>query len=479
MHVVHGPWVDTWDSGFVEGVWSGPFEERGFEDSIAFAGTGGHVHGGRMHFAAGSDLQARLYSTRLKGERLLSNSLAFLLEIAGDRPDPRCAYYSGEALLQCVLGINRSRRHLPTSRGRVEVYECVTLEVRPDLSLRRQPRPLVAPPRTYHDCIGILDEAIEGSLANAVDARRVRAFPPVATLSQGYDASFIAAIAKRHGCTRALTFVDSARHASKKLDDSGTEIGLQLGMEVEEFRHLDFENSGRCSEAEFCVSPPAIDHPLASFEGSLRGSTLLTGSFGDCVLSTKTGDLLSDFRQTSFQGLCGSTMTDFRLRVGFVNFPPLFALGRYIEDVGRISNSDEMRPWSVGGGYDRPIARRFLIEEAGVPDGMFGVLKKGSAWGLIKSAGDLSESSREDFITYLESHPEVRPRRRARLTWHLFRQYIRLQSRLRAGRDHTRELPNILKRYSRDPIEDLLFHWGVERTRARYAQDVVRSSFSS
>ena len=142
-----------------------------------------------------------------------------------------------------------------------------------------------------------------------MDPRRVRTFPPIATLSQGYDASFVAALASRHGCARGITFVDSPRHAGRDVDDRGTAIGMKLGLEVEEFRHLDFERSGRCSEAEFCVSPPAIDHPLASFEPSLRGTTLLTGSFGDCVLSMKSQDLLPDFRQTTFQGLCGSTMT--------------------------------------------------------------------------------------------------------------------------------------------------------------------------
>ena len=137
VHVTHGPWVETWDSGFVEGGWSGPFAEHGFDEAVTFAGTGALIRDGRVLFVAGTDIQARLYSTRLQGCLLLSNSLAFLLEAAGDAPDPRYGYYSGEILLQSVLGVNRARKSLPTTGGHVDVHECINLEVLPDLGLRR------------------------------------------------------------------------------------------------------------------------------------------------------------------------------------------------------------------------------------------------------------------------------------------------------------------------------------------------------
>jgi hypothetical protein len=43
-----------------------------------------------------------------------------------------------------------------------------------------------------------------------------------------------------------------------------------------------------------------------------------------------------------------------------------------------ICNSKEMEPWSVGGTYDRPIARR-IIEGAGIPRGTFANYKIGMA----------------------------------------------------------------------------------------------------
>ena len=62
IHVLHGPWVETWESGFVEGAWSGDFQDRDFDRSDAFAGTGALVRNGRLFFVAGTDLQGRLYT---------------------------------------------------------------------------------------------------------------------------------------------------------------------------------------------------------------------------------------------------------------------------------------------------------------------------------------------------------------------------------------------------------------------------------
>ena len=468
IHVLHGPWVETWESGFVEGAWSGDFQDRDFDRSDAFAGTGALVRNGRLFFVAGTDLQGRLYTMRLRGELVVSNSLCFLLQETGDRPDPNFGYYSGETLLQCVLGINRSRRSLPMQHGVVDIHECVNLELLPDRTLFRHPKPTLEPPNSYHEYIELMEASVGSTLANAMDPLRKQVFPPVATLSQGYDSPFVGALARKHGCTRALTFVDSPRHVSKQLEDSGSELGARLGMSVEEFRHLDFITPDRCTEAEFCVSPPAIDYPLASFEDRLAGKTLLTGSFGDSVLSTHEKDLLTDFRQTTFYGLCGSTMTEYRLRVGFINFPPLFIGGLQIKAIGRISNSEAMRPWSVEGDYDRPIARRYL-NEAGIPDDMFGTRKKGSAWGLFKKIEELSPASQDDFRKFLSEHSGIVTSKGTLLSWGFFKQFVRIQSRLKPGKNPVRRLPASVKRYTRNPFEDLLFHWGVSRTCDRYA----------
>lgn len=44
----------------------------------------------------------------------------------------------------------------------------------------------------------------------------------------------------------------------------------------------------------------------------------------------------------------------------------------------RISHSPEMRPWVLGRRYDKPIPRR-ILEEAGVPRGTFGEVKRAAS----------------------------------------------------------------------------------------------------
>jgi hypothetical protein len=72
----------------------------------------------------------------------------------------------------------------------------------------------------------------------------------------------------------------------------------------------------------------------------------------------------------------GASLTEFRLRVGFVHLPvPLLTYGAQ-PSLHRISNSQAMRPWRVRNPhYDRPIPRR-LVEEAGIPRELFGRRKR-------------------------------------------------------------------------------------------------------
>jgi hypothetical protein len=76
----------------------------------------------------------------------------------------------------------------------------------------------------------------------------------------------------------------------------------------------------------------------------------------------------------------GNSLAEFRLRAGFIHVPVPYLGCVSHESLYAISLSEAMRPWRVGGDYDKPIARR-LVEEAGVPRGLFGTTKKAVAVG--------------------------------------------------------------------------------------------------
>ena len=69
-------------------------------------------------------------------------------------------------------------------------------------------------------------------------------------------------------------------------------------------------------------------------------------------------------------GIC-----EYRLIRGIIHCPVPYWGIRHFESIQKISKSNKMKPWSIGGDYDRPVPRR-IVEEAGVPRRLFGQIKK-------------------------------------------------------------------------------------------------------
>lgn len=478
IQVWHGTWVETWEDGFSEGAWDSPFHARGFDEAVSFSGTGARVRDGQLLFVAATNMRDRLYTclSGKEGDRFISNSMIFVLVMADDSLHPSFGYYSGEIMMQAIRGIHRHQRHLPTSRGRLELHECINLGVDRSLRIARHKKALPRPPRNYRAYIEMLRSSIGRTIRNAGDSARKHCFEPVVTLSRGYDSPMVAALACAEGCNEALTFSDLAPFTNEKVNDNGAGIAEALGMDFYEFRRNDYRSAARGDsdrnefpEAEFCACPPAIDYPMASMEAHLRGRVLLTGAFGDSILDMDKKSLSEDFRQSSVAGMVGGTMTEFRLRLGFINFPPLYIGAQHCTAIHEISSSEEMRPWSVGGDYDRPIARRAL-NEAGIADDMFATNKAGTAWGLFFKAEDLTAESFDDFQRFMSSRQHIPRNFKPRLTWFIAKVLYKLGVR---GDHGVSGIPSALKVFTRSPLEDHLFRWGFNKLIQRYHIDDV------
>ena len=126
-----------------------------------------------------------------------------------------------------------------------------------------------------------------------------------------------------------------------------------------------------------------------------------------------------------------------------------------------------MAPWYVGGKYERPIARRCAVE-AGVPSEWFGTRKYGSGWGLIKNISELSASSQEDFRAYLASVENPSGPVHSRFSWQLVQVYMGLLRLFKMNTKKMKYIPRSMKRFTRPPLEDQLFRWGITRTMGRY-----------
>ena len=472
----HGPWVETRDSWFVEGAWTGPFERGDIDSALFNVGSGGVLRAARAVFCTQTDMIERLYSLRIGGDLFISNSLAFVLAMVGDQPDPSYPFYCNKLCGFFNDGIHRKYKMIHTKLGRqVALHDHCQVAVGANLRLVRIEKPVFPRPANYGEYVSMLQGVLGAVLENAASpGRRHRRYEGLATVSGGYDSNALAALLGRLGVREAITFYDKVPG-----DDSGEEVARFLGMTVRVYGRTDFRTMPGIDEAEFLSWPDKTsDVVLAPCEEQLVGKVLVTGRYGDAVFGNNHSEMLRDFRLTRSHVIVGSGMIEFRLRAGFLNFNPLYTGGLQLSAMYGITTSQDMKPWRLGGTYDRPIARR-IIEEAGVPRGMFGVTKAASAFYRFESPADMSPADRADFGSYRRSMPRPGLLRRG---WH--RGLVRLRSGCEkavntiksfwwTGGTAAESLIPEPWRYQDYDDMDFAMHWGQARVRERYAEAVV------
>lgn len=384
VQILHGPWIETREDCFFEGAWDGPLKDCRFDQALTFTGSGARLEGAGIVFASSTHTYESFYSVRTDRELFVSNSLAFLLALSGEALDENYPRYQLDFLNFHRAGIRLKEKRLRLAGLRfVEFHECCNLSVQSDLTISRLEKPLGPPPRDYHDYAAFLSHTAEQVFANARDAGRRWLYRPVTTLSQGYDTTAVSALAAKAGCREAVTFLKS-NSKSGYLEDSGSHIAPYLGLQVTEYERTDYARLPESRDHEFYIEPDGVDRSMVLMQQQLVGSILVTGRYGE-RLWTKEGftrwGLPGDAGNPLFElptgfKMGGCALGEFRLNTGFLQFPLACSGGLHATAIKGITDSRTMKPWSVGGGYDRPIARR-IVEEAGVPRHLFGQIKKG------------------------------------------------------------------------------------------------------
>jgi hypothetical protein len=375
--ILHGSWVETGDDWFVEGAWDGPFAAAAFDRSAVLAGSGGRITPAGVLFATPANLYERLQSVRVGGELFVSNSLALVLALSGDALDPGHPHYYLDLLDFYRIGIRVPEKRLRLAGGRTALlHDACNLAVAPDTTMARVEKAWGTPPAGYDDYVALLERTLAAVVANAGDAARRRRYRPVAMLSQGYDTTAVAALARRLGCDEAVTFrkSDSSRGY---VDDSGEAIARCLGYAVTSYERNDHATMPEFRAEEFYLEPWGVDRTMAVMEAQLAGALLLSGRSAETVWSRGLARHwgLPDL-QHPIDGTPGCALGEFRLRVGFVHFAPATIAAFHAPVIHPWNDTLALRPWSIGGLYDKPIARR-IAEEAGVPRDLFGQVKKG------------------------------------------------------------------------------------------------------
>jgi hypothetical protein len=380
VRVLHGPWVETRGDRFVEGAWDAPFDAWDFGASEHLAGSGGAVVTDGVLFAAPANMYERLHSVRTREALSVSNSLAFVLAISGTRLDPSHRRYYLDLLDHYRCGIRVKRKRLRLDGGdTVALHDCCNVLVSPDARVTRREKAWGPGPVDYDDYAALLDRTVAAIIANAADTARRHPYRPLAMVSQGYDSTAVAAIARDAGCREAVTFLRS-QSAHGYVDDSGEDVARALGLTVTTYERNDFEAHPDHRPEEFFLEPWGVDRTMSVMQGQLQGALLLSGRSAEAVWSRGgyrhwgLPDLQHPLNQTP-----GCALGELRLRTGFLHFAPAtIAAVRHAPRIHRWNDAPELRPWSIGGDYDKPIARR-IAEDAGVPRALFGQEKKGGA----------------------------------------------------------------------------------------------------
>jgi hypothetical protein len=387
-----GAGVEVKDAGFFEGCWADDFAKFNFDQVVEVFGSGAKVSADAVRFVTPSHTLEALYVLERAGRISVSNSLAFLVSF--EQLELGFDFDIGTRFASILKGILHYERVLFRGEGwtlyRI-FYENIELR---NGRLKFTTVEHDLPFRSFHEYRQHLLSTIEKTFANAGSPLRQRRFSPVATCSSGYDSPACAALASTLGCDEVLAL----RTARGGKADSGRAIAERFGMTVQEFQRDAKSKDRAFGEAEFLASGMGgEDYVLGALAPLCANKIVVNGFLGGTMWQVDYAPTTTIVRKDC----SGSSLTESRLRHGFVLLPVPFIGCTHHDQILHISGSAEMEPWRVGGEYDRPIPRR-ILEERGVPRHAFGYGKKGysicfnysALWWSPTALGDLKAFER-------------------------------------------------------------------------------------
>jgi hypothetical protein len=390
-----GSAVETTNQFIFEGVWDGTFNTAELKNSEFVFGSGAVLDQNHITFISPKHNLEGLYAmVDKKGKRAgVSNSLCFLIkkmdvDLNGVFFDKLSDELNDAINVASERGIDRYTQKVMANEEYI-LYRMLFYNFCVD-SLGNIKLQLMLPKQYFNRFNSykiFLNEKIEQIVENSTSQFRKIKYPPITTMSKGYDSPTVSLLAKVSGCKDALTL----DVAIMGIDDSGMEIGKAMGFNVYSYKHI---------MAQYSDDDSKVDNLRTEFEDDLQhiaSEFIATGGVGDDVafypfqeklihrlfLTGSFGDSMWNKNSKVKPGLSSTvpymkSITEYRLRVGFIFFPVPSLAARFPAPVINISNSEELKMYSNGSDYDRPICRR-MIEEAGIPSHWFGVRKNATA----------------------------------------------------------------------------------------------------
>lgn len=377
----------------VAGCWDGDFAEGGFHASEHVFGSGLRLDGDDVVVVPAHSTVDRCVYARDGHVWHVSNSMVVLLGRLGARLDPRKDHRMWSESM--CFGVYNYVRQLAVIHPRMHVISQLIwekLRIGPDgqASFR-----FTDPPREFRDYahyVAEFEAAMAALWKNATDARRQRPMRAVASASRGYDSSTVLAFATKvvgpgllsWSAPRSNTRMPAAVQKLLKTnlsDDDGSDIARTLGA-TPRYLDMDYSRIDRDLEAWIWssgqINPEIVFHSLLEEAAQHDVPTLFfAGHAGDGVWERGLGPLYQE-GQVVRGAQSGYALIEARNAYGVVEYSAPYMFIRSVGSVYKVTNSPEMKPWTLGNNYDRPICRR-VLEERGVPREAFGFGKKAVA----------------------------------------------------------------------------------------------------
>ena len=403
--VNYGQDVEVGDNFLVEGIWEGNFGEQGYDTSSHFFGSGLKLSNDRLIVVPSTSLVDRIFIGESKGKYYISNSLIEILAQTKSKLVPDHNYKIQTNTIR--NGIKNYTTDFPISSPKITrlnqyFYHPITIDST-GISIKERAESLSF--YSYEHYISTIESDLASISINARSPLRKKPIDLYTTISKGYDSSAVTALTANLPIKSAFTSKTSNSSILGLFykswnDDDGTEIAEKLGLKV---NYLDFKDSQIDSDELYFLAATTGEPELQLYKlhklltCNDGPSVIFTGYHGDTVwglyppVKALTDDILKP-------GASGLTLSEARLKSGFIDVPIPMMYARSIVSINNISTSHKMSEWSIGGDYDRPIPRR-ILESRGIGRTEFGMKKR-----AVATFYDLPKNKtlRAEFLSYMK-----------------------------------------------------------------------------
>jgi hypothetical protein len=368
--IYHGSSVEVNEHWCVEAVWAGDYKNGEFDQTDLIFGSGVRCRDKGVVFVSSGSTMDRLWYYSIGEFYFVANSLPALMAVSGTSFLKDHSHYVRD-INTIVKGLSGYTKQIPCKEGKLRLVYFDNL-FWDGVGLTEIVKPDTAPHfDRFETYAAYLMDTASLLAKNMNDPARSHTITPMVTVSEGYDSSMAAVIAQKAGCRQSVTIGRST--SLWRGSDSGEEVAEYLGMECKVCdrtarRYLREESIWAVAGRASILNWTLFDYPESL-------CFLFTGPYGDNMWSRNQWEF-NDPLQWTLPSNGG--IGEFRLFKGIFHCPVPFWGMRHLQEIWDITASKEMEPWSIPGGYDRPVPRR-IVEEAGVPRHAFGLRKKNTS----------------------------------------------------------------------------------------------------